>query len=41
MERETLQNSASLNVCPKECKEYNNIIQQLKLFQLIKTQLCI
>ena len=41
MERETLQNSASLNVSPKECKEYNNIIQQLKLFQLIKTQLCI
>ena len=41
MERETLQKSSSLNVCPKECKEYNHIVQQLKLFQLIKTQLCI
>ena len=41
MERETLQNRSSLNVYPKECKECNHIIQQLQLFQLIKTQLCI
>ena len=41
MERETLQKSSSLNVCPKKCKEYNHIVQQLQLFQLIKTQLCI
>ena len=41
MERETLQKSSSLNVCPEECQEYNHIVQQLQLFQLIKTQLCI
>ena len=39
IEKESLFDTPSLNVVPKDCDEYNNIIHKLKLLQIIKTEL--
>ena len=39
IEKETLLNTLSLNVVPKDGDEYNDIIHELKLFQIIRTEL--
>ena len=39
IEKETLLNTSSLNVVPKDADEYNDIIHELKLFQIIRTEL--
>ena len=37
IEKETLLNTLSLNVVPKDGDEYNDIIHKLKFFQIIRT----